>query len=402
MLNDRFVREHPEIVRAGLRRRGDATTATLDAWLAADARRRALAAERDTAASARRESQTRDGDFSAARRELAEVEAEARTLMLQLPNPPADDVPEGVGSHANVEMRRGGAPPVFTFTPAPHWELARALGIFDAAGATKLAGPRFPLLLGMGARLARALATLMLDHHTARGYIEVAPPYLVRAATLVGSGHLPHFSGEMYRIAGEDLTLSPTAETQLIGLHAGETLPEERLPLAYASWAPAFRREAGSAGRTTHGLLRQHQFEKVELVRVVTPETAATAFQTLVADAEAVVLALGLPYRIVALCAGELPFSSARTWDIEVWMPSQPAYVEVSSISDCGTFQARRSRLRYRPAGARPRYPHTLNGTGLAIGRTLAALLENGQRADGSVALPPALHAYVGADALTP
>jgi seryl-tRNA synthetase len=243
----------------------------------------------------------------------------------------------------------------------------------------------------------------MLDHHASRGYVEVAPPHLVRSAILQGSGHLPHFAGEVYSVVGEDLALSPTAETQLVGLHAGETLPAARLPLAYTAWAPAFRREAGSAGHATRGLLRQHQFEKVELVRIVTPETAPSAFHELVSDAEAIVLALGLPYRIVALCAGELPFSSARTWDIEVWMPSQSGYVEVSSVSDCGTFQARRSRIRFRPpGGGRPRFPHTLNGTGLAIGRTLAALLENGQRDDGSVELPPALHAYAGTEVLTP
>jgi seryl-tRNA synthetase len=272
-----------------------------------------------------------------------------------------------------------------------------ALGILDAERATKLAGARFPLLLGAGARLARALAALLLDSATLRGYIEVAPPHLLRPATLEATGHLPHFTDDLFSLPADQLYLSPTAEVQLVGLHAGETLPEARLPLAYTACAPAFRREAGSAGRATRGLLRQHQFDEVELVRITTPEDADAAFDTLRADAEAALRALELPYRVVALCAGELPFSAQRTHDLEVWLPGQHAYVEISSISDCGPFQARRARLRYRPTGGgRPRYPHTLNGTALAIGRTLAALLENGQRADGSVALPAALAAYAG------
>jgi seryl-tRNA synthetase len=274
--------------------------------------------------------------------------------------------------------------------------------MLDLPRATKLAGPRFPLLVGDGARLARALATLMLDSARSRGYTEVAPPHLLRAATLEGTGHLPRHADEVYAVPRDGLYLSPTAEAQLVALHADETLAERDLPLAYTACTPAFRREAGAAGMAMRGLLRQHQFDKVELVRIATPEAADDAFDTLLADAEAVLRALGLPYRVVALSAGELPFAARRAVDLEAWLAGQGRYVEIASISDCGTFQARRLALRYRPtAGGRTRHPHTLNGSALPIGRTLAVMLEHGQRADGSVALPPALRAYFGADELS-
>ncbi|HEU5437777.1 MAG TPA: serine--tRNA ligase [Ktedonobacterales bacterium] len=406
MLNDRYVREHPDAVRAGLHRRhagADAERAH-DEWQALDAERRALAARHDALARSRRdmpaepadESRHREQERKEAADALAAIEARARALLLQLPNLPDVRVPEGAGPQDNVELRRWGKPPAFDFTPRPHHELAAALGILDLPRATKLAGPRFPLLVGSGARLARALAALMLDLHAAAGYVEVAPPHLLRAETLEGTGHLPRHADELYAIPRDGLYLSPTAEAPLVALHAGETLPESRLPLTYTAWTPCFRREAGSARAATHGLIRQHQFEKVELVRIATPETSDVAFDALLVQAEAVLRALELPYRAVALCAGELPFASQRTVDLEVWLPSQGRYVEISSISDCGAFQSRRLNLRYKPAaGGRARHPHTLNGSALAIGRTLAALLENGQRAGGSVALPPALAPYL-------
>jgi seryl-tRNA synthetase len=401
MLNDRYVREHPDAVRAGLHRRhaGADAERALDQWLALDAERRALAAHHNALARSRRdmpaepadESRQREQERKEAADALAAIEARARALLLTLPNLPDARVPEGAGPEDNVELRRWGQPHAFDFTPRPHEELAAALGIFDLARATKLAGPRFPLLVGAGARLARALAALMLDLHAAAGYVEIAPPHLLRAETLEGTGHLPRHADELYAIPRDSLYLSPTAEAQLVALHAGETLPESRLPLAYTAWTPCFRREAGSTRAATHGLIRQHQFEKVELVRIATPETSDAAFDALLAQAEAVLRTLELPYRVVALCVGELPFASQRTVDLEVWLPSQGRYVEISSVSDCGAFQSRRLNLRYKPAAdGRARYPHTLNGSALAIGRTLAALLENGQRAGGSVALPAA------------
>jgi seryl-tRNA synthetase len=393
MLDDRLARTRPEVVRAALRRRHAGAEARLDAWLALDARRRALAADRDAAASRGAPASER----RAVERALAEVEREARATLLALPNLPDARVPDGATATANVELRRWGQPPAFAFTPRPHWELGERLGILDLARATKLAGPRFPLLLGAGARLARALGALMLELHARRGYVEVAPPHLLNPATLEATGHLPLHADDLFTLERDGLALSPTAEVQLVGLHAGETLAEAQLPLAYTAWTPAFRREAGSAGSAGRGLIRQHQFDKVELVRIATPDGADAAFDTILADAEAVLRALELPYRVVALCAGELPFSAARAYDLEVWLPARGAYVEIASISDCGPFQARRARLRYRPAdGGRARYPHTLNGSALAIGRTIAALLENGQAADGSVRLPATLAAAMG------
>lgn len=410
MLNDRYVRDHPDDVRAGLRRRhaGPDAEHALDAWLALDAQRREAAARRDELARALRTNAAAAGSEAASHRHaarheldaataaLTELEARARRTLLGLPNLPDKRVPDGDSPAYNVELRRWGEPPSFDFPPQRHDELAAALGILDLPRATKLAGTRFPLLVGAGARLARALAALMLDLHTGRGYTEVAPPHLLRAETLEGTGHLPRHEDELYAVERDRLYLSPTAEAQLVALHADETLPEASLPLAYTACAPAFRREAGAAGAATRGLIRQHQFDKVELVRIATPETADAAFDTILADAEAVLRALALPYRAVVLCAEELPFSAQRTVDLEVWMPGQGRYVEISSVSDCGPFQARRLGLRYRSAatGGRARYPHTFNGSALAIGRTLAALLENGQRADGSVALPEGLARY--------
>jgi seryl-tRNA synthetase len=405
MLDERLVHARPEMVRAGLRRRhaGAGAEAALDAWRELDARRRALATERDRLTLAVATGDASRAALDQAQGALTQTELAARTCLLALPNLPDPRVPDGASADQNVELNRWGTIPAFSFTPRPHWDLGAALGILNAERATKLAGTRFPLLLGAGARLARALAALMLDSATRRGYIEVAPPHLLRPASLEATGHLPHFAGDLFSLPADQLYLSPTAEVQLVGLHAGETLPQAQLPLAYTACAPAFRREAGSAGRATRGLMRQHQFDKVELVRFAIPEDADAAFDTIQADAEAVLRALDLPYRVVALCAGELPFSAHRTHDLEVWLPGQHAYVEISSISDCGPFQSRRARIRYRPAsGGRPRYPHTLNGSALAIGRTLAALLENGQRADGSVALPPALAEYAGFSELRP
>ncbi len=406
MLYDRFLSEQPEAAQEALRRRhaGAAAEKTLDQWLAFEATRRKTAVRRDALALALRSlrESAAAGELRAAERELRAVEealviteAQARRLLLRLPNLPDQRVHSGRGAAHHQELRRWGEPPIFSFTPRRHDDLGAALGILDLPRATRLAGPRFPLLVGAGARLSRALAAFMLVMHTARGYTEIAPPHLLNAETLEGTGHLPRHEDDLYSITRDGLLLSPTAEAQLVALHAGETLVATALPLAYTACTPAFRREAGSSRAATRGLIRQHQFDKVELVRIVAPEDADTAFETLLADAEAVLRRLELPYRVVALPAGDLPFASQRTYDLEVWMPGQGSYVEISSISDCGPFQARRLKLRYRPSGGgRARYPHTLNGSALAIGRTLAALLENGQRADGSLALPSALAPY--------
>jgi seryl-tRNA synthetase len=399
MLSERLVRTHPDRIRDGLRRRGveSATLAALEQWLSLDSERRTLAAGHDTLAA-------QHGDppaLRSARARLKALEDEQRALLARIPNVPRDDAPDGNDASDNVELRRWGTPPTFAFTPKRHDELAAALGILDLPRATKLSGPRFPLLLGEGARLLRALTTLFLDMHRQRGYIEVAPPHLLRKTILEGTGHLPRYADDLYQLPVDALALSPTAETQLVALHADETLAESALPLAYTACAPAFRREAGSAGARARGLIRQHQFDKVELVRIATPETSDAAFATLLDDAEETLRGLDLPYRVVALCAGELPFAAERTIDLEVWMPGEGRYVEISSVSDCGTFQARGLRLRYRSdRGARARYPHTLNGSALALGRTIAALIENGQRADGSVTLQPLLHAYMGTETL--
>jgi seryl-tRNA synthetase len=419
MLYEGYVRTQPDVVRAALRRRvAGAAEAALDEWLALDAARRTAATRRDGLSlelrvrrrSGAHQDTAESPDSEATERELQQVqseltrlEVEARETLLRLPNLPDARVSTGRGPGHYREIRHWREPPAFPFSPRSHDEVGAALGILDLPRAVRLAGSRFPLLVGAGARLARALAAFMLDLHAGNGYVEIAPPHLLRSETLRGTGHLPVHARDLYHASRDDLWLSPTAEAQLVALHAGETLAAAALPLAYTASTPAFRREAGSTRRVSHGLLRQHQFDKVELVRITLPEDSDSAFDRLVADASRVLERLEIPYRLVALPAGDLPFSSRRTYDLEAWMPGQGGYVEISSVSDCGPFQARRLNMRYQPAGgARSRYPHTLNASALAIGRTIAALLENGQRSDGSVALPEALSAYLPERVLAP
>jgi seryl-tRNA synthetase len=390
MLSTRLLREHPDVVRDGFRRRSDAEAlAALEAWLRLDGERRTLVAG----------NAEDEGD----RARLTATEAQMRTLALRLPNLPDSRTPKGTSPTQNVEIRRWGAIATPSHPARTHEYLADMLGILDLPRATKLAGPRFPLLIGAGARLARVLAALLLDLHYATGYLEVAPPHLLKAETMEGTGPLPRRLDALFAVERDHLYLSPTAEAQLIALHAGETLPERMLPLAYTACTPCFRREAGSSGAAMRGLLRQRQFDKVELVRVTTPETADAAFDALITDAERALQALDLPYRVVSLCGGELPFASQRTVDLEVWLAGEARFVEIASISDCGTFQARRLKMRFQPrTGGRARYPSTLNGSALPIGRTIAALLERGQQPDGSVRLPEALARYFGAGVLRP
>ena len=336
----------------------------------------------------------REGD---ARRQ--EVEERLRSFLLVVPNMPDPDVPVGPDESANVEVRKGGDPPTFDFEARAHWDLGPELGILDFERAAKISGARFVVQWGLGARLERALAQFMLDLQTSRGYEEVVPPYLVTPETLLGTGQLPKFEGDLFRTAaGErDLYLIPTAEVPLTCLHRDEILSADSLPRRYVAFTPCFRSEAGSYGKDVRGLIRQHQFHKVELVKLTTPETSADELESMVADAEEVLKQLGLAYRVVVLSTGDMGFSAARTYDIEVWLPGQQAYREISSCSNCTDFQARRASLRYRPEpNAKPRFVHTLNGSGLAVGRTLIAVLENYQQADGSVVVPRVLRPYMG------
>ncbi len=330
---------------------------------------------------------------------LEEVKAAIERFLLLVPNLPDASVPVGRDESANVELRRVGEPRVFDFEPKAHWDLGPELGILDFERAATLSGARFAVYWDAGARLERALIQFMLDLHGSRGYREVIPPYLVSAEALIGTGQLPKFEGDLFKTsAGErTLYLIPTAEVPLTNLHRGEILDAATLPRNYVAFTPCFRSEAGSYGKDVRGLIRQHQFHKVELVKLTTPESSADELERMVADAEEVLKRLGLPYRVVVLATGDLGFSAAKTYDIEVWLPGQRAYREISSCSNCTDFQARRAGLRYRPEpGGKPRFLHTLNGSGLAVGRTLIAVLENGQQADGSVLVPEALRPYMG------
>jgi len=331
---------------------------------------------------------------------LAEVEEAIRQALLVIPNVPDPSVPRGADASANVEVRRVGDPPRFDFKPRAHFEIGPELGIVDFERAAKISGARFAVQMGAGARLERALVDFMLDLHTReRGYTEVVPPYLVTPDTMLRTGQLPKFEGDLFktRTGDRDLFLIPTAEVPLTALHGDEILEATDLPKHYVSFTPCFRSEAGSYGKDVRGLIRQHQFHKVELVKLATPETGMAELESMVADAEEVLKRLGLAYRVIVLCTGDMGFNSAKTYDLEVWLPGQDAYREISSCSTCSDFQARRGNLRYRPEPkGKPRFLHTLNGSGLAVGRTLVAILENYQQADGSVVVPEALRPYMG------
>ncbi len=327
-----------------------------------------------------------------------EVEGLLRQLVLTLPNLPDESVPVGRDSSANVEVRRHGELPSFDFTPRPHWEVGVELGILDFDRAAKLSGARFVVYLGLGAKLERALINFMLDLQTTKhGYREVLPPFLVNSATLEGTGQLPKFEGDLFKVRERDLYLIPTAEVPLTNLHRDEILDGDQLPLHYAAYTPCFRSEAGSYGKDVRGLIRQHQFNKVELVKLTTPETSYQELEKMTRDAEEVLKQLELPYRVVTLATGDMGFAAAKTYDLEVWLPSQEGFREISSCSNCTDFQARRAKIRYRPdAKSKVRFVHTLNGSGLAVGRTLVAILENFQDGDGSVSIPKALRPYLG------
>ncbi len=417
MLSRELLRSRPEEVRSLLAARG-LEAALFDAWERLDRDRRQVLVELEELKRQRNEASKevgrikRKGGDAAARIEevgrlkgrigelearLSEVDSELGELELGLPNLPHESVPRGADESANRVERVVGERPSFDFEPKAHWELGPELGILDFERAAKITGARFATYFGLGARLERALINFMLDLHTGQhGYLEVLPPFIVNRDALVGTGQLPKFEDDLFRLAGHDYFLIPTAEVPLTNLHREEVLEESELPLRYAAYTPCFRAEAGSYGKDVRGLIRQHQFNKVELVQLTTPESSYQALEELTSHAERVLQLLELPYQVVTLSTGDLGFAAAKTYDIEVWLPAQEAFREISSCSNCEDFQARRASLRYRPAGGRPRFLHSLNGSGLAVGRTLVAILENHQEADGSVVIPEELRPYMG------
>lgn len=417
MLDAKYVRENLDAVRAAMADRGEewdfATFVHLDAERrdligeveSRQARRNEASKQigalmkdgkRDEAEALKEEVRLINEQIAAEDAHLAQVEAELEHLLLTIPNMPHESVPVGADETDNVEVRRRGTPPAFDFEPIAHWDLGPALGVIDFERGVKLAKSRFVVLGNDGARLNRALVNFMLDEHAKRGYTEWALPALANEETLTGTGQLPKFEDDLFKTS-EGLYLIPTAEVQLTNLHRGEVLEADALPLRYCAYTPCFREEAGSAGRDTRGMIRVHQFDKVELVKITTPETSFDELEGMVGDAEHILDALGLAYRTVVLCTGDMGFSAAKTYDIEVWLPSYGDYKEISSCSDCTDFQARRAAIKYRGGGFKgSRLAHTLNGSGLAVGRTLVAVLENYQRADGSVLIPEALRPYMG------
>jgi seryl-tRNA synthetase len=419
MIDPSILRDHPDKVRTSLQNRGLEPTGLLAELAALDDRRRTLIVEveglkRDQNASSeevarlKRLGQDPRGVFEANRLRsarikeldaaLQELEEQRKGVLLTVPNLPHESVPVGNDAAQNVEVRRVGEPRAFDFPPKAHWDLGPALGILDFDRAAKIARARFAILLGAGARLSRALIDFMLDLHTREhGYREVEPPFLVNAASLTGTGNLPKFEQDLFKIAGDwDLFLVPTAEVPLTNMFRGEILDGGTLPLRFTAYTPCFRSEAGSYGADVRGLIRQHQFDKVELVKFATADGSYDELESLTADAERVLQRLDLPYRTVLLCSGDMGFASAKTYDIEVWLPSQSTYREISSCSNTESFQARRANIRYRPGGrGKAEFVHTLNGSGLAVGRTLIAILENYQQKDGSVVIPDALRQYM-------
>lgn len=329
---------------------------------------------------------------------VSEAEENLHNALLGVPNTPNKEVPDGIDDSDNVEIRKWGEPTEFSFEPKAHWDIGENLDILDFDRASKLSGARFTVYKGLGARLERALINFMLNLHTEeQGYTEILPPFMVNAAAMTGTGQLPKFVDDMYHLEGVDEYLIPTAEVPVTNLRAGEILSGDELPVYYTAYTPCFRKEAGSAGRDTRGLIRQHQFNKVEMVKIAKPEESYAELESMTAEAEKVLQLLGLPYRVVNLCTGDLGFSAAQTYDIEVWMPSYGRYVEISSCSDCEDFQARRASIRYRETPKdKPQFVHTLNGSGVAVGRTVAAILENYQNEDGTVTVPEALVPYMG------
>jgi len=416
MLEAKYIREHLDEVREKLGLRGQAVD--LSQFISIDSERRRAIQEwerlrsfqkkvSDEVSHKKREGEDTSELISEMKKVaiqmkgldelVAEKEGALEKFLLTVPNIPHSSVPIGKDPSDNVEVKRWGEIPKFNFEPKPHWEIGEELGILDFKRGTKIAGARFTLYWDLGAKLERALINFMLDLHTREhGYCEVLPPFMVNRTTMTGTGQLPKFEEELFKVEGTDYFLIPTAEVPVTNIHQDEVLEEKVLPLYYTAYTPCFRKEAGSYGKDTRGLIRQHQFNKVELVKFTKPESSYDELEKLLANAEEVLKRLGLPYRVVNLCTGDLGFSASKTYDIEVWLPGQQTFKEISSCSNFEAFQARRAKIRYRLSGkSKTEYVHTLNGSGLAIGRTLVAILENCQRADGSVLIPEVLRPYL-------
>ncbi len=426
MIDIKLLRREPERIKELLARRDKVYAEMVDELLTVDKERRELLTKienlqakrnklskeigtlfkegkREEALSIKTEVEEISERVKRLERELKEVEERFNHLILSIPNPPHPSVPVGEDEEDNVVVRVWGEKPEFDFEPLPHWEIAEKLEILDFKRATKLAGSRFVVYRKWGAKLERALINFMLDLHTTEhGYEEIIPPFLVNTKTMTGTGQLPKFEEDLYKIENEDLWLIPTAEVPLTNLHADEIIPEKGLPKYYTAYTPCFRREAGAHGRDVRGIMRLHQFNKVELVKIVHPEKSYEELEKLVREAEKVLQLLGLHYRVVELCTGDLGFSAAKTYDIEVWIPSQNRYREISSCSNCEDFQARRARIRFRDKNGKTRLVHTLNGSGLAVGRTVIAILEQYQQKDGSVIVPEVLREYLKRDRIVP
>jgi seryl-tRNA synthetase len=416
MIDINRLRTDPELFRRGLIARGQ-DPGYVDRLLGLDARRRELLSQIEPLRAQRRALSARGGADPEARlqarhlgeriaaleQELQALEQELQQVALTIPNLPHSTVPDGRDGGGNIVVRTWGEPRRFSFPPRPHWEIGEQLGILDFARGARLARARFPLYRGAGAMLEWALVQFMLDLHVHQhGYTPILPPFLVNRATMTASGNLPKFADQLFHCPEDDLFLVPTAEVDLVNLYMDEILAEDQLPLRLTAYTPCFRREAGASGRDTRGLIRVHQFNKVELVKLTTPETSYDELEGMVKDAAHVLELLGLPYQVVLLCSGDMGFAAAKTYDLEVWLPGQGEYREISSCSNCEDFQARRGNVRYRPAGGgKPRFVHGLNGSGVAVGRTVVALLENYQEEDGSVIVPEVLRPYLRCDRIT-
>jgi seryl-tRNA synthetase len=418
MLDIKLIREKPDFVRERLATRGRGDDARIAEIAALDEHRRKLLAEGDNLkaernkvskeigalkskgqdASAQMTSMKQVGERVAAiDAEVAGIDETLQQILLMIPNLPHESVAVGKDSADNPEIRKWGEAPKFAFTPKAHWDIGEQLGILDFARAAKISGSGFILYKGAGARLERALINFLLDLHTSQhGFTEVSPPFLINRKAMIGTGQLPKFEEDMYRLRDEDMYLAPTAEVPVANIHREEVLREEQLPIYYCAYTPCFRREAGAAGKQTRGMIRVHQFDKVEMIKFVKPETSYDELEKMTACAEKVLQLLGLHYRVVLLCTGDVGFASAKTYDIEVWAPGQNAYLEVSSCSNCEEFQARRANIRFKGADGKNRFVHILNGSGTALARLYVALLETYQQADGSVKIPEALLPYMG------
>jgi seryl-tRNA synthetase len=424
MLDLAYVRENLLQVEEMLRRRGMDPAQVLGGFRHVDEKRRALITQSETLKAQRnraseeiaklkkagQDATTQMEQTKALRaqsdeleKQAAEIDQELRTMLAGIPNVPHESVPVGRSADDNKEIRKWGKPPEFSFTPKPHWELGEQLGILDMERAVKLSGARFAVYWDLGAKLERALANFMLDLHTSEhGYTEVLTPYMVNSASMYGTGQLPKFANDLFKIDNHDLWLIPTAEVPLTNLYRDETIDAARLPLSVSGYTPCFRSEAGSYGKDVRGIIRQHQFQKVELVKFTRPEQSYEQHEQLTRDAETILQKLGLHYRTMLLSTGDMGPNSAKTYDLEVWLPGQKLYREISSCSNFEAYQARRANIRFRPEGSKKsEYVHTLNGSGLAIGRTWLAILENYQQADGSVMIPEPLRKYMGAERIT-